>query len=135
MLCTPIICDVAVSKTLINGGASLNVISVEAFDARQLTQERLAPSKPFSGVVAGSVTHVGRIRLPVTSVTDSNFLTEQIDFDVAHIHLPYNAILGYPAHAQFMAATHPRDNVVKMPGSDIVLTIVGDVKDAFRGQK
>ena len=28
MLCTPTICSVAVTKTLINGGAGLNVLSV-----------------------------------------------------------------------------------------------------------
>ena len=31
MLCTPTICSVAVTKTLIDGGAGLNVLSVEAF--------------------------------------------------------------------------------------------------------
>ena len=40
---------------------------------------------------------MGRICLPVTFATRSNFRTEQIYFDVARIHLPYNAILGYPA--------------------------------------
>ena len=31
MLCTPTICNVAVTKTLIDGGAGLNLLSVEAF--------------------------------------------------------------------------------------------------------
>ncbi|KAI5013803.1 hypothetical protein ZWY2020_047295 [Hordeum vulgare] len=132
MMCTPTISGVAISKTLVDGGACLNVISVQAFVALRLPQERLAPSKPFSGVVAGSVTPVGRIRLPVTFSSRSNFRIEQIDFDVAHIHLPYNEIIGYPALAQFMAAMHPGYNVVKMPGSGGVLTIVGDNKDASR---
>ena len=53
-----------------------------------------------------------------------------MDFDIARIGLPYNAILGYPALAQFMAATHPAYNLVKMPGSKGVLTIKGDAKEA-----
>jgi hypothetical protein len=31
MLCTPTICNVAITKTLIDGGAGLNVPFVEAF--------------------------------------------------------------------------------------------------------
>src|SRR3954465_3607674 len=40
-----------------------------------------------------------------------------IDFDIVHIRLSYNAILGYPALAKFMAVTHHGYNVLKMPGS------------------
>ncbi|KAI5016581.1 hypothetical protein ZWY2020_006432 [Hordeum vulgare] len=97
MMCNSTISGVALSKTLIDDGAGLNVISVEAFDTLWLSQERLAPSKPFSRVVEGSVTFGTR----------SNFRTKQIDFDIARIHLPYNAILGYPALALFKAVTHP----------------------------
>ena len=59
-----------------------------------------------------------------------NYCTELVDFDIARIGLPYNAILGYPALAQFMAATHPAYNLMKMPGSKGVLTIQGDAKEA-----
>ena len=49
---------------------------------------------------------LGQIRLPVTFNTHDNYCTELIDFDIARIGLPYNAILGYPVLAKFMAATH-----------------------------
>ena len=49
---------------------------------------------------------------------------------MARISLPYNVILGYPALAKFMAATHHAYNLVKMPGSTGTLTVHGDVKDA-----
>ena len=48
----------------------------------------------------------------MTFVTCYNYRVELVDFDVAHIGLPYNAILGYPALAQFMAATHPAYNLM-----------------------
>ena len=67
----------------------------------------------------------------MTFVTHDNFRTELVNFDIAHISLPYNAILGYPALAQFMAATHPTYNLMKMPGSKSVLTVVGDTKEAL----
>uniref|UniRef100_A0A452Z4D5 Peptidase A2 domain-containing protein n=1 Tax=Aegilops tauschii subsp. strangulata TaxID=200361 RepID=A0A452Z4D5_AEGTS len=131
MLCMPTICNVAVTKTLIDGGAGLNVLSVEAFSLLHVPLERLRPSKPFSGVGGGSTSPLGQIRLPVTFGTHDNYRTELIDFGIARIGLPYNAILGYPALAQFMAATHPTYNLMKMPGSKDVLTVVGDTKEAL----
>ena len=130
MLCTPTICNVAVTKTLIDGGAGLNLLSVEAFSLLHVPLERLGLSKPFTGVGGGAAHPLGQIRLPVTFGARDNYHTELVDFDIARIGLPYNAILGYPALAQFMAATHPAYNLMKMPGSKGVLTIKGDTKEA-----
>jgi hypothetical protein len=63
------------------------------------------------------------------------YRTELIDFDVAHINFPYNAILGYPALAKFMAATHPAYNLMKLPGSSGILTVAGNTKDALLALK
>ena len=49
------------------------------------------------GVGGGSSNPLGQIWLPVTFGTYDNFRTELVDFDIALIGLPYNAILGYPA--------------------------------------
>ena len=132
MLCTPTICQVAVTRTLIDGGAGLSVLSVEAFNLLCIPLERLQPSRPFSGVGGRTFGSLGQIRLPVTFGTYDNFRTELVDFDIAPIGLPYNAILGYPALAQFMAATHPAYNLMKMPGSSRVLTVHGDTGDALQ---
>ena len=78
----------------------------------------------------GAAHSLRQIHLPVTFGTRDNYRTELVDFDIARIGLPYNAILGYPALAQFMAATHPAYNLMKMPGSKGVLTIKGDTKEA-----
>ena len=50
MLCSPIISNVVVTKTLIDGGAGVNVLSVETFNNLQVPPERLGLSKPFLGV-------------------------------------------------------------------------------------
>ena len=76
---------------------------MEAFSLLRVPLERLRPNKPFLGVGGGSSSFLWQIRLPVTFGTRDNYRTELVDFDVAHIGLPYNAILGYPALAQFMA--------------------------------
>ena len=108
------------------------MLSVEAFDLLRIPLERLQPSQPFSGIGGGSSSSLGQIRLPVTFGTYNNFRTELVDFDIAPIGLPYNAILGYPALAQFMAATHPAYTLMKMPGSSGVLTVHGDTGDALQ---
>ena len=71
----------------------------------------------------------------MTFGTHDNFRMELINFDIAHIGLPYNAILGYPALAQFMAATHPAYNLMKMPASSNALTIARHTKDALLALK
>ena len=71
----------------------------------------------------------------VTIGTRDNYRTKLIDFDIARIGLPYNTILGYPTLAQFMAATHPAYNLMKMSGSSDVLTVAGDTKEALAALK
>ena len=107
MLCSPVISNVQVTKTLIDGGAGLNVLSVDTFDNLQVPYEQLQPTKPFSGVTDGSTTPIGQVRLPVTFGERKNCRTELIDFDVAHIRLPYNAILGVSSPGQVHGSDLP----------------------------
>ena len=100
------------------------------FNNLQVPYNQLQPTKPFSGVTDGSTVPIGQVRLPVTFGKRDNDRTELIDFDVAHIRLPYNAILGYPALAKFMAVTHHGYNVLKMPGSGGVITVPCEERDA-----
>ena len=51
-------------------------------------------------------------------------------FDVVDLPLPYNGILGRPALAKFMVASHYAYNTLKMPGPLGVLTIPLEEKDA-----
>jgi hypothetical protein len=46
---------------------------------------------------------LGSIALPVTFETEENFRTENVQFDVAEVNLPFNAIIGRPALYRFMA--------------------------------
>jgi hypothetical protein len=69
---------------------------------------------------------VGTISLPVTFRTEDNFLTENVQFEVAEVNLPFNAIIGRPALYRFMAIAHYGYLVLKMPSSAGVLTIQSD---------
>ena len=67
----------------------------------------------------------------MTFGSELNFRTKKTVFDVAKIPLPYNGILGRPALAKFMAASHYAYNTLKMPGPMSVITINSDKKDAL----
>ena len=129
MLCSLVISNVQVTKTLIDGGAGLNVLSVDTFDNLQVPYDQLQPTNPFSGVTDSSTTPIGQVRLPVTFGQHDNYRNELIDFDVAHIRLPYNAILRYPALAKFMAITHHGYNIRKMLGSGGIITVPCEERD------
>ena len=59
-----------------------------------------------------------------------NYQTEKIVFDVVD-PLSYNGILGRPALAKFMVASHYAYSTLKMPGPLGVITIPSDEKDAI----
>ena len=67
----------------------------------------------------------------MTFGSDLNYRTERIVFDVAKIPLPYNGILGRPALAKFMAASHYAYNTLKMPGPVTIIIVPSDKKDAL----
>jgi hypothetical protein len=73
---------------------------------------------------------IGQVRLPVTFGSRDSYTTESLDFDVAYIMLPYNAILGYPALARFMVAMHHSFNILKIPGANNTITMRCNEKDA-----
>jgi hypothetical protein len=75
LLCTPTINNIAVNRTLIDGGAGLNIISVEVFEKMQVPYHRLMPTRPFFGVTEGSTMPIGQVRLPVTFGTRDNYRT------------------------------------------------------------
>ena len=60
-----------------------------------------------------------------------NYRTEKVVFDLVEHPLPYNGILGRPALAKFMAASHDAYNTLKMPGPMGVISIPSDKKDAI----
>src|SRR3989337_326222 len=73
----------------------------------------------------------GRPRIPVTFGGELNYRIEKVAFDVVDLPLPYNGILGRPALAKFMEASHYAYNTLKMPGPVGVISIPSDKRDAI----
>jgi hypothetical protein len=130
LLVSPTIRNLKVTKMLVDGGASLNLISPEVIKRLQIPDEDLKETGTFQGVNPGWTKPKGQITLPVTFGNELNYRTEKIVFDVVKIPLPYNGILGHPALAKFMAASLYEYNTLKMPGPMSVITIHSDKKDA-----
>jgi hypothetical protein len=98
----------------------------------QVPYHWIMPTRPFFGVKKGSTTPIGQVCLPITFGTRDNYRTESLDFDIAYIALPYNAILGYPALAKFMAAMHHGFNVLKIPSTNGMISVRCNEKDTLR---
>ena len=128
---TPTICNIEVGRTLVDSEAGLNLLSPGVFCRMQIEERKLTPSAPFYGVTDGKTVPVGQIELPVTFGGRENFRTQNITFDVVHLDLPYNAILGCPALAKFMAMVHYSYNTLKLPGPAGVISIKADVKGSL----
>jgi hypothetical protein len=96
LLVSPTIAKVKLYHILIDGGATLNLISLTAFKKLQILMGTLHPSHPFLGVGPVSIMTHACISLPTTFGAVENFHTESVLFDVAEASLPFNAILGKP---------------------------------------
>ena len=131
MVVSPTICNVKLGRVLIDGGAALNILSPAAFDAIKAPGMVLQPSQPIIGVTPGHTWPLGHIDLPVTFGESANFRTERVNFDVADLSLPYNAVLGRPALVKFMAAVHYAYLQMKMPGPGGPISVHGDLKVAL----
>ena len=131
LLVSPMIRNLKVTKMLVDGGAGLNLISPNVIKRLQIPDEDLEETDTFQGINPRRSQPKGKITLPVTFGSDLNYRIEKIVFDVAKIPLPYNGILGRPALAKFMAASHYAYNTLKMPGPMSIITVNSDKKDAL----
>ena len=109
----------------------MNLISSAVLHKLQIPDSELEETGTFQGINPGRSKPKGKITLPVTFGSKLNFRTERVTFDVADFPLPYNGILGRPALAKFMAASHYAYNVLKMLGPISVISVRGDKKDAL----
>jgi hypothetical protein len=88
-----------VAKTLIDNGASLNLIMRKTFIEMSLNLADLTPvHDTFHDVIPGqSSTPIGRIDLEVSCGSGDNKRKEMLIFEVASFDIGYNCILGRPS--------------------------------------
>ena len=120
---SPTICNLKVTKMLVDGGAGLNLISPVVIKRLQILDGDLEEMGTFQGVNPGRSQPNDKVTLPVTFGGELNYRTEMIVFNVAEIPLPYNGILARLALAKFMAASHYAYNTLKMPRPMTIIAI------------
>jgi hypothetical protein len=92
---------------------------------------------PFFGIVLTEGEYpLGHIYMPVTFGTLENYRTEFLRFEVASFDCGYNAIIGRPGLAKFMAIPHYSYMILKMLGPQGIITMRVDFQgttECFRG--
>jgi hypothetical protein len=107
-----------VAKTLIDSGASLNLMMRKTSNEMGLNLANLTPMHDtFHGIIIGqSSTPIGRINLEVSCGIGENKRREMLTFKVTSFDIGYNCILGRPFLLKFMAIIHTVYATIKMSG-------------------
>jgi hypothetical protein len=121
LLVDPVIRESRVKKVLVDGGSSINVTF--PWTLKDLTEF----DTPFFSIVPTEGEYpLGHIYMPVTFGTLKNYRTEFLRFDVARFDCGYNAIIGRPGLAKFMAIPHYSYMILKMLGPQGIITVRAD---------
>ena len=116
------------SKVLMDGGSSINILYFDTFQRMNLLEKDLMPSTTvFHGIVPGKSAYpIGRVRLSVAFGTAQNYRSESLIFEVVKLKSPYHALFGRPAYARFMARPCYVYLKLKMPGPKGPIMVDGD---------
>jgi hypothetical protein len=122
-----------VAKTLIDSGASLNLMMRKTFIKMGLNLAELTPvHDTFHGIILGqSSTPIRHIDLEVSCGMRDNKRMEMLMFEVDNFDIGYNCIIGRPFLLKFMAIIHTTYTTIKMPGPKGVITIESDQCDVL----
>jgi hypothetical protein len=133
LIVDPIIINTRLTKVLMDGGSSLNIIYAQTLDLLGITRTHLRPSVGgFHGVVPGKQAKpIGRVDLPICFGTPANFRKETLTFEVVGFHATYHAILGRPYYARFMAVPNYTYLKLKMLGPNSVITVGSSYEHAY----
>jgi hypothetical protein len=117
-----------VAKTLIDNGASLNLIMRKTFIEMSLNLKDLTPVQDtFHGVIPGqSSTPIRRIDREGSCWIGDNKCKEMLTFEVASFDIGYNYIIERPFLPKFMAIIHTAYAKMKMPDPKSMITIKAD---------
>jgi hypothetical protein len=129
----PVIGNARLSKVLMDGGSSLNIIYAETLGLLGVDRSEIrAGATPFHGIAPGKrILPLGQIDLTVCFGTPSNFRKETLTFEVVGYRGTYHVVLGRPCYAKFMAVPNYTYLKLKMPGPKGVITIGSTYRHAY----
>jgi hypothetical protein len=129
----PVIGNARLTKVIIYGGSSLNIIYAETLRLLGIDLSMIrAGAAPFHGIIPGKrVLPLGQLDLPVCFETPSNFRKETLTFKVVGFRGTYHAVLGRPCYAKFMAVPNYTYLKLKMPGPKGIITVGSTYRHAY----
>jgi hypothetical protein len=129
----PVIGNVRLTKVLMDGGSSLNIIYAETLGLLQIDLSVIrGGATPFHGIILGKrVEPLGQLDLPVCFGTPSNFRKETLTFEVVGFRGTYHAVLGRPCYAKFMVVPNYTYLKLKMSGPNGVITVGSTYRHAY----
>jgi hypothetical protein len=121
----PVVGNARLTKVLMDGGSSLNIIYAETLGLLGIYLSRIrASATPFHRIVPGKrVLPLGQLNLPVCFGTPSNFRRETLTFEVVGFRGTYHAVLGRPCYAKFMVVPNYTYLNLKMLGPNGTITV------------
>ena len=131
LVITPIIGNSPVKRVLVDNGASVDILSYDAFIKMGYTDAQLTPSDmPIYGFNGVESKIEGTIRLPVTTGLEPREAMQMLNFVVIKASTTYNAILGRTGLHAFKAIASTYHLKIKFPTRNGVGEERGDQKMA-----
>jgi hypothetical protein len=129
----PVIDNARLTKVLMDGGSSLNIIYAETLVLLGIDLSTIqAGAAPFHRIIPGKrVLPLGQLDLPVCFGTPSNFRRKTLTFEVVGFRGTYHAVLGRPCYAKFMVVPNYTYLKLKMPGPNGVITVGSTYRHAY----
>ena len=127
MVLDPIIDGYHLTRVLMDGGSSLNLIYQDTVRRMGIDPSRISQSNTtFEGVIPGIEAYSkGSVILEVTFGSPGNSRSEELVFIIAPFQSSCQALLGGTALARFNALPHYGYLTLKMPGPRGVITVSG----------
>ena len=137
MVLDPIIDGYRLTRVLMDGGSSLNLIYKDTVCRMGINPCRISQSNTtFEGVIPGVEAYSrGSVILEVTFGSPGNYRSEELLFIIAPFQSNYHALLGRTAFARFNALPHYGYLTLKMPGPRGVITVNGITERSSRAEE
>ena len=134
MVLDPIIDGYRLTRVLMDGGSSLNLIYEDTVRRMGINPSRISQSNTtFEGVIPGVEAYSrGSVILEVTFGSLGNSRSKELLFTITPFQSGYRALLGRAAFARFNALPHYGYLTLKMPGPCGVITISGITERSSR---
>ena len=137
MVLDPIIDGFHLTRVLMDGGSSLNLLYQDTMRKMGIDPSRIKSTKTtFKGVIPGVEAHyTGSITLEVVFGSPDNFRSKELIFGIVPSRSGYLALLGRTAFARFNVVPHYAYLKLKMPGPCGVITVNGNTDRSLRTEE